>query len=269
MTRALVLAAALLCAGFAHHRLVGQTKHVPPVSNSTSVLFDGTNDTIVLGTPSALMPDLSSNEFTVSMWFKAASLSAQQYISAHAEPFAGTPDMNWVLGLNTDGSIFGYFGAVGKSTSSAAGVVSSGVWYHFAYTVRNISGTYTGNLWLDGVKRGSDVASPGTDTASTRTVRIGAGYVLDSPDTALPFNGKVDEVCFFSVGFTQAEVRELAAPGNRPADCTTHPRASALISNYRNGDGDTYPTIADHTATNDGTCTNMVDQSTNFVSDVP
>lgn len=241
----------------------------PAFANTKSTLFAGTDDVVVLGTPAGLRPNLSTTEFTVSLWFKTASLATQQYVAAHAEPFAGGgADMNWVLGINTDGSAFGYFGAVGKTAQSAASEISAGNWYHYAFTVRDISGTMTGNLWLGGVKQGSDVTSPGTDTTITRTARIGAGYVLDGPDTALPFNGDVDEVCVFSVGLTQAEVQALAS-SNKPTDCSLHSRAANLDFYYRMGDGDTFPIILDHQLNEDGTCTNMVDAATNFVNDVP
>ncbi len=265
---ALALVAAT-CSGFIHHKLVGQKNPGAAFPNTTSTLFQGTNDVVVLGTPSGLTPDLSTTEFTVSLWFKTASLATQQYVAAHAEPFAGGgPDMNWILGINTDGSAFGYFGSVSKTTQSAASAVSTGTWYHFAYTVRSITGTMTGNIWLGGVKQGSDVTSPGTDTTITRTARLGAGYVLDGPDTALPFNGNIDEVCIFSVGLTQAEVQALAA-ANKPTDCALHSQAANLDFYYRMGDGDTFPTITDHQLNEDGTCTNMVDAATNFVLDVP
>lgn len=265
-----LVAAALVGFGFVHHSHVSQKKWIPKISNATSTNFEGTNDVVIIGTPAALMPNLSNTEFTVSVWFYPTSLAAQSYVVAHAEPFAGGgANMNYVIGVTTAGRLFGYFGATGKTTESAVdNAVVINTWYHAALTVRNISGTYTGNIWLNGSKQGSDVTSPGTDTTSSRSVRIGAGYVLDSPDTALPFVGYIDEVAFFSVGLTQVDVQKLVSGSGDPIDYANHPQAGSLITVLRMGDGSTYPTINDTVGSNAGTCTNMAG-SGNFVSSVP
>ncbi len=260
----------VICSGFVHHKLVAQKN---PVSfpNTKSTLFQGTDDIVAFGSH-ALAPDLSTTEFTVSLWFKTSSLATEQYVASKADIAApGGGDIGWVLSVNTNGSVAGYFGSVSQTTQGSASAVSTGTWYHFAFTVRDIGGTMTGNIWLGGVKQGSDVTSPGTDGGGSAGARLGGGYAFagDDPDVARAFTGNIDEVCFFSVGLTQAEVQALAA-GNKPTNCALHSQAANLTLQYRMGDGDTFPTVTDQQlTTDDGTCTNMVDAATNFVSNVP
>ncbi len=243
---------------------------LPPLSNATSVLFQGTDDTVEIdgsgfgGTPD-LEVNLGSNELSVECWFKATS-AAQGYLIAHAQPFV--PDIHVVLGFHDEGRLFGYFGAVGKNTTGVNGSVSLNTWYHAMWTVRNIGGTYTGNIWLNGVKQGSDVTSPGSDVCVNIPFRFGAGYVADSPNTAIPFIGHIDEVAIWSVGFTQAQV-QARYNGGTPADPTLHSQAANLDYWYRMGDGDTFPTILNQITNADAECKNMAGSGTNFTSDVP
>lgn len=233
-------------------------------SNATSTLFQGTNDTVDFG--NNLGGNLSNTEWTLSMWARPTSLAAQVYLAAKADPF-GSGSMNWVVGFTTDGKFYGYWGAVGKTTESSAGAISTNTWYHLASTVRNISGTYTANIWINGTKVGSDVTAPGTDTSSV-VARVGSGYVADSPDTLFPLTGYVDEVTFWSVGMTQAQVQALYNSGH-PGNPLSHSQAASLTHYYRMGDGDTFPTISDRQGSVNGTCTNMAGAGTNFTSTVP
>lgn len=233
-------------------------------NNTYSTLCEGTNDKVDFGNNLAV--DLSANEFTISLWFRAPSLAVRDIV-AKANPFNG-PLFNYAMGITADGRLFGYFGSSAKTTESAsASTIAVDTWYHAAYTVRNISGTYTGNIWLDGVKQGSDVTAPGTDDASAVPFRLCASKVLDNPDTARPFIGNVDEVTTWGVGFTQAEVAEIRN-GGKPANPDRHSRAASLTHWWRMGD-DTFPTITDRKGTLNGTCTDMAGVGTNFVTAVP
>lgn len=265
---------AFVCSGAFH----GPSPHSPaqPPSivrgesfvNARSTLHQGTNDHVALGEPANLKPNLSNTEFTISFWFRTSTLATQQYIVAHATPFSDPVSLNYVVGVNTNGSLFAYFGSSGKTTQSSASAIAINTWYHVGYTVRNVTGTFTANLWLETVKTGSDVTAPGTDVTAGVDARIGAGYVLDNPDTALPFTGNVDEVTFWSVGFTSTEIAEIYN-GGHPGNALLHSRAASLIHYYRMGDDDSFPTIDDKAGSSDGTCTNMAGASTNFVAAVP
>ena len=265
----LLYATSLHAGGWVHSGGKGSVgRRAPGVAwaNATSTLFQGTNDVVDLGEPANMIRNLSNTELTVSVWFYVTSLATQVYVVAKAAPFE--PAISWIIGVNTDGSLFAYFGSAAKTTQSAAGQILVNTWYHASLTVRSITGTYTGNLWRNGVKVGSDVTSLGTGTATGKSVRIGAGYVLDAPDTALPFTGNIDEVTFWSVGMTSSELLEIYNSAH-PFNPSLHSRSATLLHAYRMGDGDTFPTTTDRFGTAHGTCTNMVNAATNFVSTVP
>lgn len=227
--------------------------NVASFTNTLSVDFDGTNDTVDLG--DNLGVNLGTTEFSIVCWFYVSSLATQHYVVAKAAPFA--PDINWVIGVNTDGSLFAYFGSAAKTTASAASAITINTWYQAALTVRNITGTFTGNLWLNAVKQGSDVTAPGTTTAPGTVARIGSGYVLDNPNTALPFIGNIDEVVTYNVGLIISELAALIS-GGKPISPLLHSRSANVTHWYRMGDGDTYPTIDDKVGNVDGTMTNMI-----------
>lgn len=230
-------------------------------SNSKSVLFDGTDDYINLGEPANISLTLTSNELTISCWARATDLSAQRYIVAKARPFV--PAINYIMAFNDTGYLFGYFGGVGAVTSGVNSSVTVNTWYHTVYTVRNVGGTYTGNVWLNSVKQGTDVVVlNGTDAGTT--ARIGAGS--NAGAAALPFKGNIDEVTFWNVGLTQSEVTALYNAGH-PSDPNTQVRAANLIHWYRMGDNDTYPVLTDNKGSVSGTMTNMV--VTSIVTVVP
>lgn len=229
-------------------------------TNAKSTLFDGTNDVVTLG--NVLSVDLSTTEMTLSCWFKVASLAAQNYLIARARPFV--PAINYVLAVNTDGTLFGYFGGVG-GFSTSGGSISTGTWYHAVYTVRDILGLKIGSLWLNGIQVGGNVIA-GSMLDASAVANIGAGGGAGDPQ--LPINGNIDEVTIWNAGMTSAQVSALYASGV-PTNPTTHSLSANLTHWYRMGDGDTFPTVTDNVGSFNGTCTNMVDAATNFVSVVP
>ncbi len=239
---------------------VSQKVAAAALSNSKSTLFDGSNDYVSLGDNLSL--NLTANELTLSCWFKVNSLAAQNYLMARARP--GSSVANWILAVNTDGTLFGYFGGIG-GFSTSGGSISTGTWYHALWTVRNISGTYTGSIWLNGVQVGTNVTA-GSQTDATSVAKIGAAGT--SGNAFAPIGGNMDEVTIWNAGFTSTNVTALYNSGT-PNDPTTHSLAANLTHWYRMGDGDTFPTVTDHVGAINGTCTNMVDAATNFVSVVP
>ena len=99
---------------------------------------------------------------------------------------------------------------------------------------------------------------------------IGSGILIDTRfDTigasalgGFPFNGNIDEVCLLDRVATPTEIATLSS--SPTVDLTSlNP-----YSWYRNGDGDTYPTITDNgSGGNDGTMINM--SAIDIVLEVP
>ena len=181
---------------------------------------------------------------------------------ARARP--GASAINWLMGVNTDGTLYGYFGGAG-GYSTSGGTIVAGTWNHALWTVRNIGGVYTGSVWLNAVQVGGNIVA-GNMTDATSQAKIGAGG--SSSTAPNPFNGNIDEVTIWNVGMTSAQITALYN-ANKPNDPTTHSLVANLTHLYRMGDDDTYPTILDKVGVFNGTCTNMTSGVVNFVAVVP
>ena len=77
------------------------------------------------------------------------------------------------------------------------------------------------------------------------------------------FVGAIDELSAYNTALSASAVTTIYNSGV-PNDLTG---TSGLVSWWRMGDGDTFPTITDNQGSNDGTMTNM--SSGNFISNVP
>lgn len=260
----LFVVAAMSGVGWVHHSMVARGGW-----NTKSVKFEGgsssaTDDYVSIGEPADISVNLSTTELTISAWFRTNTVAAFQHIVAKSNVGGGSS--NYILGVYNDGSLYSYFGDLGAITKGSASTVAANTWYHAAYTVRNIAGTYTGNIWLNGAKQGSDRTGIGTQRASGVSVRI--GECSNPPLSCNPFQGYIDEVTFWSVGFTSTEVVELYNNGH-PGRPTSHSRSATLLHWYRMGDGDTYPNLIDGAGGVTGTMTNMVSAANNIVGIVP
>ena len=75
--------------------------------------------------------------------------------------------------------------------------------------------------------------------------------------------GGIDEAAIFNSELSQSDITAIYGSGT-PIDLSSY---SSLVSWWRMGDGDTFPTLTDNKGTNNGTMTNMT--SGNIVTDVP
>jgi hypothetical protein len=135
-------------------------------------------------------------------------------------------------------------------------VLNDGVWHHLVTTFNRT--TKKVNWYVDGSLDRAEGTYPSWVTHFS--IAIGSDY---GSSGYYFFNGTVDECSHWQKVLTQSEVTNLYN-GGVPTDLTS-------LSPYgwwRNGDGDTYPTIIDHgSGGNDGTMTNMVASS--IVTDTP
>jgi len=123
----------------------------------SSIAFDGTGD--YLTSPANPLCRLMSGDFTVEMWVRlAASQSNVGLVSSF------TTNNGWVVRLDTTTVVFSY-GTGGASTViSNSASLSTGVWYHIAWTK---SGT-TLRSFVDGTQVGANhTVSSAVDTTNT------------------------------------------------------------------------------------------------------
>jgi len=156
------------------------TVPVTGMTNALSLLFDGSGDTVIIGTNAALD---SAAPFTTEFWMKSADTSSgQKLLVDKSHGFGDTT--GWFFQSNP-GSGFIDFGVGNGSfpVVTSQSDLFDDQWHH-------IAGTYDGNsieMFVDGVSQAELVV--GTYTSNTRDIRIGSAR-----NNGRFFNGRIDEV---------------------------------------------------------------------------
>ena len=221
----------------------------PPFVNTKSILFDGVNDYIDLGSSTGLG---FTGDFTLSAWIKTSAIGTNQMIiDASTNPSVGS---GYSMYLRSTG-VIRFWSYLATSSINSTTILLPNTWYHIAAT--HDSSGLVNKLYINGVL---DVSGPsGTfNPTPTTNLRIGTSALF-----GFPFNGNIDEPCFFNRKLIQSEITTLAtAP-------TVDLTSLSPISWYRMGDSVTaFPTIPDAIGTNDGTAYNEP-EGTMVVIDVP
>ena len=216
-----------------------------PFANTKSILFDGVDDNLYIGT--ALNLGINS---TISLWVKLDTGFFGVLLGENTYP-------NDYLLYCAEGSAFyiriaGVVGNYVLMWHQPSGGIVSGVW-------NNIVVQRTGDsieAFLNGVSGGTKTGF-GTVT-DTMFDTVGA-----KPTGALAIGGVIDEIAVWNNSTVNpVDIYNLGTPTDLSL------LATPPISWWRNGDGDTYPTITDNgSGGNNGTMTNM--DAGDIVTDVP
>tara|TARA_R110002167_G_C12627430_1_gene647307 strand:+ start:266 stop:1462 length:1197 start_codon:yes stop_codon:yes gene_type:complete len=195
---------------------------VPPGYSIRSVNFDGTNDYLSIAASSDF--DFGTGNFTMSVWFKADTISgggADYYALLDFRGSSSDIAPTLYMSQHTGYRLYVYNGSTVVNYNTTPTV---GQWYHVAYTR---SGT-TGTIYLNG----SSVAS-GTDSGdynlSTPAPKVGK---VATSATGKYFDGKVDEVSLFDSALSPTNVTAIYNSGV-PADLTS----LSPMGWWRMGDG--------------------------------
>ena len=215
----------------------------PAFTNTLSTTFDGVDDFVTIPTITL------ATDFSVSMWVKAStSGSVRDQVFGGASGFFlfGTVVFNG----GADANKMTYYN--GSSYVALTPTIRDSQWHNIVITY-NSSAT---NLiaYTDGLETYNATYNAGTNNVIDRI----------SEDTYGNYwKGNLDEISVFNTALSQANVTSIFNLGT-PSDISA---MSGLISWWRMGDGDTYPTITDNAGSNDGLMKNM--SAANFVADVP
>ena len=91
--------------------------------------------------------------------------------------------------------------------------------------------------------------------------RIGSGGSAE-----LFYAGNLDEASLWDAELTATDITNIYNSGTAN-DLSTHAKSGNLIGWWRNGDGDTFPTITDQQGNSNGAMTNM--EVGDIVTDTP
>ena len=219
-----------------------------PFVNTKSILFDGVNDYIDLGSSTGLG---FSNDFTLSAWIKTSAIGTNQMIIDSSTASNGS---GYSMYLRSSGKIR-FWSYLANNDINSITTLLPNTWYHICATHDRIG--LENKLYINGVLDVSG-ASGSFNPVSMTNLRIGTSALF-----GFPFNGNIDEPCFFNRKLIQSEITTLAtAP-------TVDLTSLSPVSWYRMGDNVTaFPTIPDAIGTNDGTAYNEP-EGTMVVIDVP
>jgi len=161
--------------------------------------FDGTNDYLDAGNPSAL--NLTGNEITLSAWVRLESVSNEGKILAKWADAGG----RFQYLISTDGGDKCLFATFTPDTKIALGTSTLVVatWYH-------IAGVYDGSelrVYCDGIEEGS-ASSTANFSSTTAPVRIGAGSGGSGDEE--PVDGDIGHCSIWDTALSGSEIASLA-----------------------------------------------------------
>ena len=210
-----------------------------------SLDFDGTDDYVDLGSPSAL--NLTA-EMTASLWIKPSLISTGiRFVVGQSNAGAGNYqwfiDINRVAGKLTLGTL-----NTTVLTSNTTMVVDT--WYHVAFTRTGSAGNWDYVIYLNGIPDGTTIGSATNPGTQERTC---IGRIGDY--NGLYFPGSIDEVAIWNSGLTAGDITTIYNSGT-PNDLTS----LSPVAWWRMGEDATFSTnwtIPDKVGSNTGTSVNM------------
>ncbi len=221
-------------------------------ANAYSNQFDGVNEYVNCGNGGGL--DAVFTSITVGAWIKTSDATPANG-DAIVSKGSSSGSNNFDLNLEPDGRVRFWFSSTNLAYSGSS--LSDNTWHHI---VGVWNGTQT-TVYLDGVA-GASIANTPTVSASGNPVLISSW----NQSANWWFSGNVDEVSIWNTALNQAGVTELYNSGI-PDNLADHSAYSDLVSWWRMGDDDSYPTLTDNKGSNDGTMTNM--ESGDVEADTP
>lgn len=184
-------------------------------SNESSVELDGVDDYMSVAANASLD---TTGDWSFSSWFYADDLGGYKAIAAKR-----TGGNNWQFASN--GTKLDLYAPWGTTTSGST-TLSTGQWYHVAFTVE------VGES--DGIKlyvNGSAESNTGNATASGNDANYGFTFGWNTRP-ARYFNGKIDEIAMFHSALSASDISDIYNSGE-PASLSSY----SPVGWWRMGDG--------------------------------
>lgn len=218
---------------------------VPPFSNTYSVDFDGSDDTMTI--PQGAF-DIGTSNYTFSIWARPTNISTASDTAFLVEGTVSGSTERLGLFIKSNGITFSdwFHKNIIHSTT-----INNNTWYHIVI-VKNGTGTTDTHVYLNGTKVAED-ALPKTQNLGTdkRAANVGDTGVSGS---SFPFEGQLDEFAFWRSALSASDIGAVYNSGV-PNDISS----LSPVGWWRMGDNDggTGTTITDQgSGGNNGTLTN-------------
>ncbi len=193
--------------------------------------FDGTGDYVEVPNSAPLN---ITEEVTVELWFKPAvtyNSSLSDYVILLERQWSANIDSYFVT-INGDGKL--HMGSMGGNIQSTQASWTAGTWYHIVGTYRDVSGTYSGELYVNGVAQSLSVNSYDNMAGGTQKIGIGGS------DRHINYNGLIDEVLVYNTTLTSSQaLARFNAYNGAPMGGYTADNVipTAQVTQSANGDG--------------------------------
>jgi hypothetical protein len=206
---------------------VGRTLASAYPNLEVAATFDGVDDRIRI--TDAATFDVGTGAFTVEMWFRtntAARGDLFTYKGAGGD-FGIHSNSQTPPPAGFTGSVSPYLNNFSSGTSGAGANINE--WHHLAFT-RDAAGTVT--TYIDGQPR---LTGTDTDTLNiANDLLIGSNHEGNPSTPAIPFSGAIDEVAWYPVALTQAQIQNhinQAVP--EPASASVLAAGALLLLGWR------------------------------------
>jgi hypothetical protein len=231
-------------------------------SSEFSTNFDGVDEYAVSSTDTSTMIQ-GANPFTISVWIKQKSLAMPEQ---NVFCFGSTSFPGKILGITDDNRVKlttrVNINNPNRRYTGTTQALNDLDWHHVV-AVKS-GGTVT--FYVDGVADTPTAAGNGnTNIQINNNAFLVLGASIPSTVT-LPSNIHLDEVSYWSLDLTPAQVAEIYNSGV-PNNLINHSQANNLVHWYRMGDGDLFPVIKDQLDVLDLNMVNMEDSD--FTAEVP
>lgn len=234
-------------------------------SNTLSTRFDGVDDYVNCGTNSSLKFE-RTDSFSFSLWFNRGAINVYHILLSNMNATGNR--RGYFLGINTSNEVRVMLRTDTSNNNQRLGYTSTNTitdtnWHHIVFTYDGLTAQSSGKIYIDGVAE--TVVAEGGSSVTSIEPSVSTPFLMSGLNTSplLPANGSIDEVSVFNTELSASDVSTIYNSG-APTDLTG---TSGLVSWWRMGDNDTYPTITDNQGSNDGTMTNM--SAGNFITNVP
>jgi len=220
-------------------------------TNTLSTRFDGVDDSVSMGNPASLQ---ITGNISISTWINTTDSSSYEIIVGKDGTTGGT--RSYFLFRSGSNAKFLIFRGGSAFSITGTSTINDGNWHHIV----GVNDGTNLKIYVDGALEATNTSGGAMDNGSdTFYIARRGGSSGDQGH----FSGAIDETAIFNTGLSASTVTTIYNSG-APNDLNG---TSGLVSWWRMGDGDTFPTITDNQGSNNGTMTNM--SSGNFITNVP